>query len=129
VIAGLVDTNILIEVYRGNKLATAWYKSQPDLAISSVAWLEFVEGASGKAGQKRCLEIIAPLDLVFLTEADQRWAMMQVLRYRLSHGVSFKDCLIASACYRLQVPVYTRNVKDFVPLLSAAQVIKPYAIS
>ena len=125
-ITGFVDTNILIGVYRGNKAAKSWYKSQPDLAISSVAWLELMEGASGKAGQQRCLEIIAPLDFVFVTEDDQRWAMAHILRYRLSHGVSFKDCLIASVCYRLQVPLYTQNVKDFLTILGTSMVTKPY---
>ena len=125
-ITAFLDTNILIEVYRNNPVAKAWFGSQSDLALSSVAWLELMEGASGKAGQRRCLEIIAPLDLVFVTEDDQRWAMTQVLRYRLSHGVSFKDCLIASVCHRLQLPLYTQNVKDFVPTLGLALVIKPY---
>lgn len=125
-ITGFVDTNILIEVYRGNKVAKSWYESEPDLAISSTAWLELMEGANGKAGQQRCLEIIAPLDLVFVMEDDQRWAMAQILRYRLSHGVSFKDCLIASVCHRLQVPLYTQNVKDFLTILGTSLVIKPY---
>jgi len=48
------------------------------------------------------------------------------LRYRLSHGMSFKDSLIASICYRLQIPIDTRNTKDFVILLPAQLVIKPY---
>lgn len=123
---GLIDTNILIGVYRNNPAAMAWFAAQEALAVCSVAWLEFMEGARGKAGQRRCLEILAPLDLVFVAEGDQRWAMGQVLRYRLSHGVSFKDCLIASVAYRLQVPLYTQNVKDFEPLLGVALVSQPY---
>lgn len=125
-ITGFVDTNILIEVYHNNLVARGWFQTQPDLAISSVAWLEFIEGASGKAGQRRCLEIVAPLDFVFLTEADQHWAMMQLLRFRLSHGVSFQDCLIASVSYRLKLPLYTKNTKDFLPLLEANLVVNPY---
>ncbi len=29
------------------------------------------------------------------------WAMQQLFRYRLSHGVAVMDCLIASVCHRL----------------------------
>src|SRR5689334_18115485 len=108
---GIVDTNILIELYRNFPAAKAWITAQNDLAISSVTWLEFMEGARGKAGQVRCLQIVAPFDCAYLSEADQQWAMAQLLRYRLSYGVSFKDCLIASAAHRLQVPLYTQNVK------------------
>ncbi len=123
---GIVDTNILIELYRNLPAARVWIAAQNDLAISSVTWLEFMEGARGKAGQLRCLQIVAPFDIAYLTEADQQWAMAQLLRYRLSHGVSFKDCLIASASHRLQVPLYTQNVKDFLAVLPPSLVVKPY---
>jgi hypothetical protein len=36
------------------------------------------------------------------------------------------DCLIASVVHRLQVPVYTHNLKDMRVLLNEALVIKPY---
>ena len=125
-IAGIADTNILIELYRRLPPAHRWVAGQTDLAIASITWLEFMEGARGKAGQARCLQIIAPFEIVLLTETDQQWAMDQLRQHRLSHGVSFKDCLIASACHRLQVPLYTQNVKDFQAILPARLIIKPY---
>jgi predicted nucleic acid-binding protein len=125
-IAGIVDTNILIELYRNLPAANIWAAGQTDLAITSITWLEFMEGARGKAGQARCQQIITPFDLLLLTGNDQRWAMNQLMRYRLSRGVSFKDCLIASAVHRLQVPIYTQNVKDFAAVLPIKLVIKPY---
>lgn len=85
-----------------------------------------MEGANGTAGQEHCLRLLAPFEIIYLTESDQQWSMMQLLTYRYSHGVSLKDCLIASAAFRLQVPFYTQNVKDFLPLLAADQVIRPY---
>lgn len=125
-IAGIVDTNILIELYRNLPAATAWAAARVDLAITSITWLEFIEGARGKAGQARCQQIMKPFEIALLIEADQQWAMEQLLRYRLSRGLSFKDSLIASAAHRMQVPLYTQNVKDFVAVLPARLVIKPY---
>jgi len=52
--------------------------------------------------------------------------MAQMLTYRFSYGLKLKDCLIASVAHRLQVPIYTQNVKDFVPILGETLVIKPY---
>lgn len=124
--AGIADTNILIELYRNDAGAKNWFATQADVAITSISWLEFIEGAHGKSGQTRCLQIIAQFSLETLTTSDQVWAMNQLLRYRLSHGASLKDCLIASVCHRLRVPIYTKNVKDFLPLLAANLVIKPY---
>jgi predicted nucleic acid-binding protein len=48
---------------------------------------------------------------------DIDWAMQQLEIYRLSHGVDIPDCLIAAPSYRLQIPLYTRNLKHFSPLL------------
>jgi len=125
-ITGIVDTNVLIELYRNLPAATAWASAHADLAITSITWLEFIEGARGKAGQARCRQIMNPFEITLLTEADQQWAMAQLLKYRLCRGLSFKDSLIASAAHRLQVPLYTQNVKDFVAVLPAKLVIKPY---
>ena len=63
--------------------------------------------------------------MVYLTQADLDWAMQTQMRYELSHGVGMMDCLIASVSHRLQLPLYTHNLKHFTPLLGAlAQ--KPY---
>jgi predicted nucleic acid-binding protein len=47
-------------------------------------------------------------------------------KYRLSHGVATGDCFIASVAYRLQVPLYTHNLKDMTPMIGNLAV-KPYA--
>ncbi len=123
---GLVDTNILIEVFRGRPNAKLWYASQTSLGVATIAWLEFIEGAGSKASQQAGLAIMNALTIVPLDASDQRWAMTQLQRYHLSHGFGYADCLIASIAYRLQVSLYTQNVKDFAPLLGTALVIKRY---
>lgn len=125
-IAGIVDTNILIELYRSHPLTKTWLAGQADLAITALTWLEFMEGARGKAGQARCLQIMAPFQMLFFTDSDQQWTMTQLLNYRLSHGISFKDRLIAACANRLQIPLYTQNIKDFLTVLPVHLVIKPY---
>jgi predicted nucleic acid-binding protein len=125
-IAGIIDTNILIELYRNLAAAKAWAVAQTDLAILTITWLEFMEGARGKAGQARCQQIVMPFEVILLSGADQQWTMNQLTQYRLTYGVSFKDCLIASAAYRLQVPLYTKNIRDFGAILPNHLVIKPY---
>ena len=125
-IAGIADTSVLIHLFRNNPSATKWVEGQQDLAITPVSWLEFIYGAPGKSGQTHSLQLMQKFIIEFLTPSDQAWAMQQMLQYRLSHGVSLTDCLIASVSYRLQVPIYTDNVKDFVPLLTPKLVIKPY---
>jgi predicted nucleic acid-binding protein len=85
-----------------------------------------MHGAPGKAGQATCKAILSQFDMEYLTRTDMDWVMQQLERYQLSHGVGIHDCLIASVCHRLQVPLYTHNVKDMRVLLDVPLVIKPY---
>lgn len=123
---GLVDTTVVIHYFRKNRVAQAWVDTQPArLSITPITWLEVMRGASGKAGQARCKAILSRFDIVYLTSADQDWAMEQMERYRLSHGVGLNDCLIASVAHRLQVPLYTHNLKDMTPMVGNLA-IRPY---
>ena len=124
---GVVDSTVIVHLFRKNPSALTWYASlsQP-LAITPITWMEIMYGAAGKAGQAKCKAILNEFDMEYLTRTDMDWAMQQLERYRLSHGVEMNDCLIASVCHRLQVPLYTHNVKDMRVLLDEPLVRIPY---
>lgn len=123
---GFVDSTVIIHLLRGNPHAQEWFKRQNLLALTPIVWCEVMEGAQGRLGQVNTLEILASFELVFLTEQDQAWAMRQLLTSRLSRGVAMNDCLIASVCQRLELPLYTHNGKHMTRLLDPALVIQPY---
>src|SRR5262245_39605083 len=125
-VVGIVDTTVLIHLLRDNPIAINWLQAQSKLAMTTISWMEVIYGAQGHQGQIRSLNLFMQFNLLFLTEADQTWAMERLLALRLSGGVSITDCLIASVCHRLQVPLYTHNVKDMTKILAPALVIKPY---
>jgi len=43
----------------------------------------------------------------------------------LSHGIGAFDCLIAAPSFRLQIPLYTLNLRHFASLLGS-RVQRPY---
>ncbi len=51
--------------------------------------------------------------------------MAQLERFQFSHHIGKEDCLIASVAHRLQVPLYTHNLKDMQPLIGSLA-IQPY---
>jgi predicted nucleic acid-binding protein len=124
---GIVDSTVIVHLFRRNPSVLTWYASlsQP-LAITPITWMEIMYGAAGKAGQAKCKAILDEFAMEYLTRADMDWAMQQLERYRLSHGVEMNDCLIASVAHRLQVPLYTHNLRDMRVLLDETLVIKPY---
>lgn len=123
--SGFLDTSVLVDVGRGYQPATLWLSSQPLLAIVPTVRMELVAGAKNKTEQMKVTRLAAKFQMVYFTQVDLDWAMQQQVIYTLSHNVGINDCLIACIAHRLQVPLYTTNLKHFIPMLgSLAQ--KPY---
>jgi len=124
---GIVDTTVILHYFRNYAAARAWVDSQPvQLSVTSVTWLEVMEGASSKANQAESRRVLDKFEMLYLTATDQVWAMEQLERFQFSHHIGMNDCLIASVAYRLRRPLYTHNIKDMAPLLGELAV-KPYA--
>lgn len=121
----LLDTSILIDLLRRFPPALTWFSPQRDLASSSIVWLELIQGAGNSLAQQKALQLLQQVQRIEITDDDMEWAIKQLIQFKLSHTVGGIDCLIAASSYRLQVPLYTMNLKHFTPLLgSLAQ--KPY---
>jgi predicted nucleic acid-binding protein len=119
-----LDTSILIDIYRGYAQAVTWAQTNRTLRLSiiSTVWMESVSGVTNKVDQTTMRKLLDSFPITLLTPTDQEWAMQQLQAYRLSHGVGMNDCLIAAPAHRLQLPLYTRNLKHFTPLLGGLAV-------
>ncbi len=123
---GIVDTTVILHYFRNYGNARTWVDSQPvRLSVVSMTWMEVMEGVSNKANQAQCKNVLGKFDLLYPTSADQQWAMQQLELFQFSHHIGKDDCLIASLAYRLQVPLYTHNLKDMTPMIGSLAV-KPY---
>lgn len=117
---GLLDTTVVVDLLNDYLPALRWKNEYPNFqaGITSVTWLEIVYGARNRDEQNQALKMLSRLSMVYVTQADQEWAMEQFAMYRLSHNVDVPDALIAAPSYWLQVPLYTRNLKHFALLLA-----------
>ena len=125
-VASLVDSSVLVDLLRNYPPAVSWIQAQsPAPAITPIVWMELIAGAQNKVAQDDVLKVLSGFTIEYLTQPDLDWAIQQLLAFRLSHNAAILDCLIASVNYRLQVPLFTGNLKHFAPLLGPlAQ--KPY---
>lgn len=126
-IAGVVDSTVVVHLYRRYEPALVWYGSlTAPLGVTSISWMEVMYGAGSKAKQAASKTLLSQFEMIYVTAADQDWAMQKMEDYRLSHGIAINDTLIASVAYRLGLPLYTHNLKDMTPLIGSLAV-KPYA--
>lgn len=123
---GLVDSTVLIHLLRRYTPALTWYEAQTQrLSLTSTTWLEVMQGASSKANQTRYKVLLSQFEVLYLTSADQELGMVHLERFQFSHHIGMNDCLIAAVAYRMQVPLYTHNLRDMTPMLGALAV-QPY---
>lgn len=113
----LLDTNIIIDLLRGYPPAKTWISTRTQPSVIRAVWLEVIEGAQNKNDLERALKLLRDFALVEFVQQDFEWATTALITYRLSHGVDMLDCLIAAPSNRLNLTLYTHNLKHFMPLL------------
>lgn len=111
----LCDTNILIEIYRGNKAIIAKVKSigQKNMLVSDVTRAELLFGARNKTEIQAIKKDMKNLTILPITSSISAKAIELMEGFSLSHRMSFPDALIASTAILNQCELYTLNVKDF----------------
>ncbi len=116
-VSALLDTSVIIDVLRGYHPAQAWLQDQAKLGITRLVWLEVLQGAANRQAEAQSVRLLKRFDIVPIEENDFIWAIEKMLKVHLSHDVGGTDALIAATSFRLQSPLYTRNLKHFQPLL------------
>lgn len=116
----LLDTNVLIDLLRGEKLALDWLDHHgAGAAISMITWIEVMVGCrpSESATVRNWLEGFRRLDL------DQAVAQETVI-CRQARGLKVPDAIILATARCHHLILVTRNSRDFPP--KQGQVICPY---
>lgn len=124
-IDGLTDSTVIIDVLRGHAPAAHWAADHLSFGLTVYTWFEVLAGARSKRAQLTVVNLLRTFTTVYPEHEDYGWAERQFLRFALSHNIGQNDCLIAAAAQRLNVPLYTHNLKHVQPLIGALA-ITPY---
>ncbi|HEX5727627.1 MAG TPA: type II toxin-antitoxin system VapC family toxin [Longimicrobiaceae bacterium] len=120
----LVDTDVLIDVWRGHRPAVAWFSGCAELpAVPGLVVMELIQDSRSQQHLQQALRLVAPLAVVWPTEADCVRALSDFTTYRLSHGLGLLDALIAACAVGQGATLYTFNAKhyQFIPGLTVEQ--------
>jgi len=96
----LLDTNILIDVLRGEALALAWLERQQSPRISVISWIEVLVGC--RTGEAEAVQL------------------------RQRHSLKVPDAIILATARCGEPTLATRNNRDFP--LTLRGVVHPYRI-
>lgn len=112
----LIDTDVLIDYSRGIEKTKGFLKnleSDHILAISVVTQLELMVGCENKTDFKSLQNFLSIFEIIQLNKSTSEIAVDLFKKYRLSHGVLIPDMLIASTALTLEIPLLSKNRKDF----------------
>ena len=110
----LLDTNILIEILKGNEKTIQKIQSfSEELAISSISVMELYYGAINKTELNKLEKFTSLFKIVQINEKISKTAVQLVKSYAKSHNLDIPDSLIASTCLTNDYLLFTYNLKDF----------------
>lgn len=122
----VLDTDVLIDIQRGNAAALAWFSQLTELpAVPGFVMMELIQDAQNAHQVRQVLKLVAPLPIIWPTEIDCNRALNDFTSYHLSHSLGLLDVLIASCAVGLSVPLCTFNVKHY-RVVPGLQIIQPY---
>lgn len=112
--AYLIDTDVLIDVAKGNQAAIHYLDLLPeDWSVSVVTAMELVVGARDKREMGKVDQFLADIHMVPLNPTVGAKAYELLKRFAKSHGLRIFDALIAAAAIEEGKTLVTRNEKHF----------------
>ena len=95
-----LDTNILIEVFKGNSIVISIVQGlEPSrIAISAITEMELYYGALNKLELQRIKKNLDHFDICHLTTAISTTAVTLIEKHSKSHNLQIPDALYRSNC-------------------------------
>src|SRR5437773_12530765 len=110
--AFLIDTDVLIDISRGNGAAADFVDGlNDDISIARVSAMELIIGARDRHDQNVIKQFISLFQLIELSEAVGEAAYAQAKLYSKSHGSTLADALIAATAMTNNLTLVSRNEK------------------
>lgn len=116
----LLDTNIVIEIFKGNSDIKDQLSGTAILYISEITAMELYYGALNKRELQLIKSAIQCFTLLPVNSAISNTALSLTEVYAKSHSIMIPDALIAATALQHHFELYTLNLKDFkfIPNLS-----------
>jgi hypothetical protein len=112
----IVDTDILIDLSAEVDQAVDTIKAleaEFAVAVSTITVMELTVGCRNKTELRNMEKFLERFEVSPLTERVSSIAVSLIKKYRLSHGLLLPDALIASTAIANDIPLASKNQRDY----------------
>lgn len=109
----VLDTNILIEILKGNQQTIKDIQKYDLLCISEVTAMELYYGARDKKELVKLKKFVELFEIIHIDANISKIASKLVYEYAKSHTLNIPDGLIAATAIIHNYTLFTYNKKDF----------------
>lgn len=111
----LCDTNIIIEVFKGNQstIEDIHKIGIENMAISAITEMELYYGAFNKNELSKIKKALSSLEIIHINQDISYQAVDLIEKYSKSHSLRIPDSIIASTAIVENFKLFTYNLKDF----------------
>jgi predicted nucleic acid-binding protein len=110
----IIDTDILIKIYRGNKEHRRVLQDlSPNLIISCITQMELLIGCNNKKMQEEVEENLQSYKILLISNQIISIASEIIKKYSFSYKMSVADNFIAATSIFYSFELYTDNKKHF----------------
>lgn len=110
----IVDTDIVIKIFRGDKEKRELLQSiQGELGLSVITAMELMNGAKSRKREFEVSKAVKAYFLFPLTNNIGIKAFAIVKKYHLAYSVLVADAIIAATAIDSRLKLYTDNVNDY----------------
>ena len=125
----LFDSDVLIDVLRKNGIAEALLTSLGSvgpLGISIVTRMETIRGCTNREVQQRAEKLLSRFQVLALDARISRRADELVTRFYLGNNIGIADALIAATALEYDLPLMSKNQRDYRFLEEVGLNLLPY---
>ncbi|MBC8479497.1 MAG: type II toxin-antitoxin system VapC family toxin [FCB group bacterium] len=113
----LIDTDILVDFFRGYKKAVAFVNTHSShITLSSIVVAELYAGVKGDSELNTLENFVSLFQVLPVTSEIAKTGGLYRRDYGKSHGVGLADAIIAATCEMENVELKTLNVRHY-PML------------
>jgi predicted nucleic acid-binding protein len=109
----LVDTDILIDVSKGNQSAIDFLDELSDSKISVISAMELIVGARNKHETAAIDKFLSNYERLLINDEISVKALELIKQHSLTEGLSIPDAFIAATAISKSLVLTTKNTKHF----------------